>query len=85
VGKKGLVSFESKMHKLIIDHMHVPLDSIVRSSQWLNSEFRFIRSGSREFQVVCDAITAEWVHYTLDDLVMFGKERNLSFGKMKSG
>jgi len=74
VGKKGLVSFESKMHKFIIDHLHVPLDSIVRSSQWLNSEFRFIRSGFREFQVVCDAITAEWVHYTLDDLVVLARK-----------
>jgi hypothetical protein len=58
-----------------MEYLHVPLDSIVRSSHWLNSEIGLFISGNREFQAVCDAITAEWVHYTLD-LVYFwqGKE-----------
>ena len=78
VGKKS-ISLDSRMRDFILEHLHVPLDSIVRSEQWLNSEFRFIRTGNKDFQNVCDTITAEWVHYSLEDLYYFWNGKPFAF------
>jgi hypothetical protein len=59
VGKKG-VSFEEKMYDFIIKYYHVPIHSILRSTSWLNSSFRFLRSNNPIFQTVTDTITLLW-------------------------
>jgi hypothetical protein len=51
----------------MMNNFYVPLDSILRSREWLESEFRFYRSGDREVQVVIDSIMSDIVHYSVQD------------------
>jgi hypothetical protein len=51
-------SFNSEMEDFIISHLCVPVDSIVRSSTWLESPFRYIRSGDDRFRSVLDVINS---------------------------
>jgi hypothetical protein len=68
VGKRSVNTYEKRMQKFVLENVHVPIDSILHSKSWLSSEFRFVRSGDRVFQVVCDSILNDLVHHSVNDL-----------------
>jgi hypothetical protein len=55
------------MYAFINSHLHVQIDSIVRSRPWLNSEFALTRSGDSVFRDICDLVSSEISHMSLLD------------------
>lgn len=80
VGSKRLTR-EEKMQKFILKYYHVPLEDILRSSCWLGSEFRYVRQGDKVFQIVCDTITSDWIHKSLEDIHYFWQGKEYLFWK----
>jgi hypothetical protein len=59
------------MFEFISQNIRVPLDSIVRSSDWLASEFRFVRTGDPIFRDVCDVLSSIISDYSVRNLKDF--------------
>jgi hypothetical protein len=59
---------EEALYKFIKSHLHVPIDSIVKSKVWLSSPFLLIRSGDSVFRDVGDVVSSEITHMTLSQL-----------------
>jgi hypothetical protein len=55
------------------------VDGIVHSTQWLNSEFRFVRTSDPTFRDVADVLHSELVPMTLGQLKEFWENQNYLF------
>jgi hypothetical protein len=67
------------MLKFIQQYVHLPLDAIVRSRYWLESEFKFIRTGDPMFRNVCDVFQSEIAKMSISELEEFWVSREYVF------
>jgi hypothetical protein len=67
------------------EHPHVPMDAIVRSEPWLNSQFRFVCTSDTALRDVVDVFNSYVCNYSVEELAMFwGTRKYLYWDTKKS-
>jgi hypothetical protein len=72
----GASSWKDTMFQFMCEHPHVPMDAIVRSSPWLNSKFRFVRTSDSNFRDVVDVFNSYICNYSVEELAHFWGTRS---------
>jgi hypothetical protein len=71
------------MENFILEHLHVPIDSILHSEVWLNSPYRYIRSGDDRFRSVADVISSRISRYNIIELATLWQNSEYKFWEHK--